>query len=126
MSYQELLKQVGITTVAVATATVAVYVGRDQWEKYQAKNSPPLPPPPPVSPYGGPSGPPTTSPQKKLPTGGSLENSPCSDQTTAFLNCAFHNSADLLKCAQLAEGLKACRKLYKLEPEGGSWLPWKS
>jgi len=130
MSYKEILKQVGITTVVVATATVTVNVGRDQWEKYQARNSaPPLPPPPPNS-FGGSipkSHPPssTTQPQK-LPTGGSLENSPCSEQTAAFLNCAFHNSADLLKCAQLAEGLKACRKLYKLEPEGGSWLPWKS
>lgn len=44
MSYQELLKQVGITTVAVATATVAVYVGRDQWEKYQAKKLAPASP----------------------------------------------------------------------------------
>ena len=129
MSYKELLKQVGITTVAVATATVAVYVGREQWDKYQARKSPPRPPPPPPSPYGVPV-PPSSSPtlpQKKLPTGGSLENSPCSEQTTAFLDCAFHHSADLLKCAQLAEGLKSCRKLYKLEPEGaGSWLPWKS
>lgn len=127
MSYKELLKQAGITTVVVATATVAVSVGRDQWEKYQARKIPPPPPPP--SPLPAPYGVQTQVPLRaeKQPVGGSLENSPCSDQTAAFLTCAFHHSADLLKCAQLAENLKSCRTLYKLEPEGGgSWFPWKS
>lgn len=118
MSYKELLKQVGTTTVAVSIATVAVYVGREQWEKYQAKKAPPLP-----SSIGGSQN--REKSTEKPPVGGSLENSPCSDQTAAFLTCSFHQSADLLKCVQLAENLKSCRKLYKLEPEGGaSWIPW--
>ena len=123
MSYKEFFKQVGITTAVVAVATVTVKVGQDQWDKYQARKSPPPPPPPPS--FGGatlPSQGLSSTPTSKPPVGGSLENSPCADQTSAFLTCAFHHSAgdDLLKCAKLAEALKACRKLYKLEPEGGS------
>ena len=118
MSYKELLKQVGVTTAVVAVASVSVQVGLDQWHKYQAKKAPPPLP----SPYGGNA---QKTPEKQ-PVGGSLENSPCSEQTAAFLTCAFHQSADLVKCAQLAENLKSCRKMYKLEPEGGpSWIPWK-
>jgi len=118
MSYKEWLKQIAVTSVACCVATVTVYVGRDWWDK-RKDSSPPNQNPPAPTPIG-----PYSPEPKKLPQGGSLENSPCSDQTAAFLNCAFHNASDLLKCTQLAVNLRDCRKLYKIEPEGGSWTPW--
>jgi len=116
MTSKELLKQVAITTAAVAIGTVTVTVVRDKWDVWFPKSgtpSAPLPSP----------GAPQRPPEKQLPQGGSLENSPCAAQTKTFLDCAYKNSDNVIACAALAEQLKSCRKMFKLEPEGESW--WK-